>query len=211
MPLSQTLTHLCPGCQTANDHEQHASMELDGGPVTRSLLNNAFNVYRCASCGLQRRVESDLLVIDRAKDAYFQVIARDEEVEPYIAQFRALLPTSRLRVVNCRDALVEKLRLWTLGLDDVAYECVKFAMRLNQRDLEGKLVLRFDRVEDEQMLFVSLRADGPPDILPMPMRVYHRMASELNTAAYASETEVDERLARRLLRPPQPAAAPAGS
>lgn len=199
MPLSQTLTRPCPRCQTPNAYEQQASTELDGGPVTQSLVNNLFSVYRCASCGLQRRIENDLLVIDRAKDAYFQVIVSDAEVADYIAQFRGLAPGARLRVVNSRDALVEKVRLWVLGLDDVAYECVKFAMRLNQRDLEGKLVLRFDRIEDDQLLFVSLKADGPPDMLPMPMHVYHRMASELKTAAYASEPEVDERLARRLL------------
>lgn len=199
MPISQTLTAPCPGCQTPNVYEQHASLELDGGPVTRSLLTNLFNVYRCAGCGLQRRIENDLLVVDRAKDAYFQVIVRDEEVAPYIESFRQLAPGARLRVVNSRDALVEKVRLWVLGLDDVAYECVKLAMRINQRDLEGKLVLRFDRVQDEQLLFVSLKSEGPPDVLPMPMHVYHRMASQLNTAACASEPEVDERLARRLL------------
>ena len=199
MPLSQTLTRSCPRCQTTNAYEQQASTELDGGPLTQRIILNQFNVYSCASCGLERRIESDLLVIDRAQDAYFQVIVRDADVADYIAEFRGLAPGARLRVVNCRDALVEKVRLWLLGLDDVAYECVKFAMRLNQRDLEGKLVLRFDRVQDDQLLFVSLKADGPPDMLPMPMPVYHRMASELNTAAYASEPEVDERLARRLL------------
>lgn len=205
MSLSKTLTHPCPRCQTANAYELHMSIALDGGPVTESVLKNLFNVYRCASCGLQRRIDSDVLVVDRARDAYFQVILRDEDVAGYIAHFRQSAPGARLRVVNSRDALVEKLRLWAQDLDDVAYECVKFAMRINQRDLEGKLVLRFDRIEDDKLLFVSLKQDGPPDVLPMPMHVYHRMASELNTAAYATEPEVDERLARRLLMPPRPA------
>jgi hypothetical protein len=199
MSLSQTLTRACPRCQTQNTYEHHASIHLDGGAATEAVLQNTFNSCRCAGCGAQLRFESDVLVVDRARDAYFQVVARDEDVAPTLETFRAMSAAgARLRVVESRDALVEKVRVWLAGLDDVAYECVKFAMRINQGDLAGTLTLRFDRVEGDNLLFFARRPDGASGVLPMPMHVYHRMASELNTAAYAGEPEVDERLARRL-------------
>ena len=138
------------------------------------------------------------------------MVVKDDQVAKAIQDLRELAPpNSHIRVVASRHDLVEKVRLHLSKLDDVAFELAKFTMRLNQKDLAGKLNLRFDRVENDELVFIELSAQ-PPTKLRMPMKVYRNLVENLGTAKYQKEFEVDERLARKLLEAsgPKPAAPP---
>ncbi|MBS2026542.1 MAG: hypothetical protein JST54_01450 [Deltaproteobacteria bacterium] len=211
MSLSQQVSHPCPRCQTAGTMELHLSLVLDNGPVTRDVASNAFNRFRCPKCGADVPVECDVLVTNEARDLFFQVVVKDDQVAKAIADLRELAPpNSLIRVVASRHDLVEKVRLHLSKLDDVAFELAKFTMRLNQKDLAGKLNLRFDRVENDELVFIELSAQ-PPTRLRMPMKVYRTIAENFETAKYQMELEVDERLARKIMdanRPAKPAPPP---
>ena len=213
MSLSQQVTHPCPRCRVPGTMALHVSLVLDGGKVTDDVTNNRFNIFTCASCGASGAIQSDVLVTNAARDVFFQVVIRDEQVPNAIRDLRELAPpNARIRIVSGRHELVEKVRLYLAGLDDVAFEIAKFMLRVNQKDLEGKLGLFFERVENDELVFAEMTSRS---LLRLPMQVYRNVIQKFGTPKYQNELEVDQRLARRIMaanesKPPAPPTSPHG-
>lgn len=200
MALSTNIQHPCTRCGQPVDAVLHQSYVIEDDAALRALLENRFHVLDCQSCGERRPFETDFLVTSRARDMFVQVVTRDERVAEMIEAMRSMLgPGVHARIVASRNDLVEKVRLWSLRLDDVAVEVLKHFLRIQLRDLEGKTTRYFERIEGEELLFSVLSPGQPTTVMKLPLQVYRNIQRELNTGTHAGELEVDERLARRLL------------
>lgn len=201
MAISTPIQHPCPRCGKPVDAVFHQSFVLEDDAALRTVLENRFHVLECAACGERRPFEADFLVTNRERDLFVQVIVRDEKVADMIASMRSMLGDAKVhaRIVASRNDLVEKVRLWSMKLDDVAIEVVKHLLRAQLRDFEGKTQRYFEGIVGEELVFTVLSPGQPTAAMKLPLEAYRKIIRDLGTAAYARELEVDERLARKLL------------
>jgi hypothetical protein len=200
MAISTPIQHPCPRCAQPVATVLHKSFVIEDDASLRTIVENRFHLLECARCGERRPFEADFLVTNRTRELFIQVITRDEEVAVMIESMREMLGTAPVhaRIVASRDELVEKVRLWSLGLDDVAMEVVKYFMRAQLGDLEGRTQRFFEKAEGEELVFSVFQPGQPAGEMRLPLRVYHNIIRQFGTAAHAREYEVDERLARHL-------------
>jgi len=200
MSIATTIRQPCARCGEPVEAVLHKSFVIEDDASLRTIIENRFHALDCARCGERRAFEADFLVTNRARDMFVQVIGRDEEVPSTLKTMRSLVGMNVFaRVVPGRDDLVEKVKLRTLGLDDVAVEVMKHFVRIQLHDLEGKTTRRFDRVEGESFEFLVWQPGHAVHRIGLPAEVYRNAQRDLGTQAWVRELEVDERLARRLL------------
>lgn len=201
MALSTPIQYPCTRCEKPVDAVLHRSFVIEDEASLATILEQRFHVLECAACGEKRSFEADFLVTNQARDFFVQVITKDDQVAGMLETMREMIkgPGVHARIVATRNDLVEKVKLWKAGLDDVAMEVAKHFLRIQLKDLEGKTTRFFERVEGEELLFAVLSPGEPVRGMKLPLQVYRNIQRELDTASHASELEVDERLARRLL------------
>jgi len=201
MALSTPIQYPCPRCQEPVQAIMHQSFVLDDDEAIRTILEQRFHVLDCTKCGQKKHFEADFLVTDKARDLLVQVVTRDEKVAPMIEAMRTMIGDRKAhaRIVASRNELVEKVKLWSAGLDDVAIEVLKHFLRIQLKDLEGKTTRYFERQEGEELFFSVLTPGEPARGMKVPLQVYRNVQRDLDTPRFAGELEVDERIARRLL------------
>jgi hypothetical protein len=201
MALSTPIQYPCTRCGQPVDAVLHRSFVIEDEASLAAIVEQRFHVLECGGCGETRAFEADFLVTNGPRDLFVQVITRDDQVAGMIDTMREMLqgPGVHARIVASRNDLVEKVKLWKAGLDDVAMEVAKHFLRIQLKDLDGKTSRFFERVEGDELLFAVLIPGEPVRGMKLPLQVYENIRRELRTATYASELEVDERIARRLL------------
>lgn len=201
MALETPIQYPCPSCGEPVDAVLHRSYVVDDEASLQVIVEQRFHVLDCGKCGEKRAFEADFLVTNAARDFFVQVVTRDDQVESARETMREMIkdPAARVRIVASRNDLVEKVKLWKAKLDDVAMEVAKHFLRIQLKDLEGKTARFFERIEGEELVFAVLSPGEPVRGMKLPLQVYRNIQRELETARYAGELEVDERLARRLL------------
>jgi hypothetical protein len=148
------LTALCPSCGTVNDVEPRTLLFTD-------LVRRWYVVMLPAA----RVAEAERLerVVD---DAFQREFQQDREVwdQPGLV---------RRRVVFGREALREKVLLWSLGLDDGVVEALKAAMidTAMAREL-GLARMRVRAVDQKNLWF---RVEGKEDRLDVDLAAYLTM------------------------------------
>ena len=136
-----------------------------------SLLKRELNMRRC-HCGKEVEVAQDLLYHDM--DAAFQVWLKypDEDGTitlqgPALELASTVMPHYRLRIVNSRNQLIEKIRIFDDGLDDRIIEVIKFLLwgkiggdmePSEDRLFYAKFLKR--RIRKSQLAFVLLDDDN---------------------------------------------------
>lgn len=203
--------------------EIYKSFVIDSDEALRTITENRFHLVACARCGERRSFEADFLVTNQKRTMFVQVIERDDQVAGMIDAMRSMLgPGVHARIVGARYDLVEKVRLWSLGLDDAAVEVLKYIIRLQLEDLEGKTRRYFERLDGGDLLFSVVTPGQPTLATKLPMDMYRNMARQIATCGFENELEVDHRLAVRFMNmkpaaqaakaapaPPAPPPAPA--
>ncbi len=211
MSLSSRVSHPCSRCAQPVDVVIYKSFVIDSDEALQTITSNRFHLVHCTRCGELRTFEADFLVTDQKRSMFVQVIERDDQVANMIDSMRSMLGDGvYARIVPARYALVEKVRLWSQGLDDAAIEVLKYILRLQLKDLEGKTKRYFERREGEDLVFSVVTPGQPLLATKLSMDLYRKMLGQLATSGIERGLEVDERLARRFLDgPPAAKAAPA--
>ncbi len=200
MSLTSSVRRPCPECQQPLEVVVHQSLVIGDEATLQSVLENRFHVLECP-CGARRPFEVDFLLTNQRRDLLLQVTLDDAHVPEMAEAFRELLPEgpTHARIVESRAAAVEKLRLHTCGLDDVAMEVVKQLVRAQLGDLEGRLQVLFERLDGEQ-LGLSVHAPGEPvRHVALPRTAHDNAVETFGTAAWSACLEVNEALAGRIV------------
>lgn len=200
MSLTARIRRPCPECQQPLDLEVHQSLVIEDEATLQSVLENRFHVLECP-CGARRPFEVDFVLTNQRRDLLLQVTLDDAHVAEMAEAFRQLLPDAPVhaRIVESRATAVEKLRLHTCGLDDVAMELVKQLVRAQLGDTEGRLQVLFERLDGEQ-LGLSVHAEGEPvRSVAIPKTAYANAVDTFGTPAWSACLEVNEGLASRIL------------
>ena len=202
MSVSARVTYPCGRCAQPVEVELHKSFVIDSEAALRAITESRFHVLACARCGEMRPFEVDFLVTNQARDLFVQVVTRDADVAAMAAAMRSMTPSEgqvHARIVASRNQLVDKVRLWSQRLDDVAVEVVKHFIRLQIKDLAGTTQSFFERITGDDLVFATISPDRPMQATTMSLEVYRTVIRELDTAAYAGELEVDGRLAKQVM------------
>lgn len=200
MAISTTIQQPCVRCGQPVSAVLHGSFVIEDDASLHTILGDRFHLFDCGACGERRAFEADFLVTNGPRDLFVQVITKDADVPGMVKSMKEMLGGAKVhaRIVANREDLVEKVKLWSLQLDDVAIEVLKFFVRVQINDLEGKSERFFDRIEGPEVLF-RVRAPGRPvQTVKVPLLVYDNVIREMRTPEHAHDLEVDERLARRL-------------
>jgi CpXC protein len=200
MSLSSRVTHPCSRCAQPVDVVIYKSFVIDSDEALRTITQNRFHLVHCTRCGELRTFEADFLVTDQKRSMFVQVVERDDQVADMIDAMRSMLGGGvYARIVGARYDLVEKVRLWSQGLDDAAIEVLKYIIRLQLKDLEGKTKRYFERREGEDLVFSVVTPGQPVLATKLSMDLYRTMLGKLAESGIERGIEVDERLARRFL------------
>lgn len=201
MGLSRNVQYDCPRCKDPIQTVMHHSYVIEDEEALRALYEQRFHVVTCPRCKETWHFEADFLVTNAARDMFVQVICKDDKVAEMRQTFEEMVGGKGffVRIVANRSDMVEKVKIWKAGLDDVALEVLKHFLRIQIRDLEGKTNRYFEGLHEGEVVF-SIREPGQPTkVMKIPMTVYENVQRDLGTRRYKLEMEVDERLARRLL------------
>lgn len=201
MSLSSSIGQACPRCGLTQEVLVHSSLSIQDEDGLRAVVENRFNWFECSACGEQRPLELDLQVTDRRRAIVVRVVRADADVPENIAAMKSIMGDEPwfARIVKGREDLVEKFLILTERLNDAAVEVVKFLLRVQQGDLEGRAVRRFERLEGEQMIFMVHTPGRAPELYGVPFAVYQNALATTNARKHVRDFEVDERLARSLL------------
>jgi len=186
-----------------------AVWELDDTPSAELLATNRFHREGCKACGAIVGIDVDFLVIGPGR--LFQVVGADTDVAATVLSIRRIAPNVPLRIVPDRRALVEKIRLYQAGVDDVAFEIVKLLRRATLDAADPHVELRFERLEGDELVLSAFEAGVLKGVTRVPRSVLTSAMAKYDTRAYVHEPNSDERLAGKLLDVARAREADAGS
>ncbi|ADC90363.1 CpXC domain-containing protein [Mageeibacillus indolicus] len=165
----------CPYCLNEEKTTVWELIDPNEDPDLRELLlRKELQVFTCSNCGRTFRMVEPLTYIDRKLGfaAYFSPNLQSLFKQGYLRDFN-ILPDEmlsdvplhlrqneagwRLRLCPDMNSLLEKIHIFTAGLDDRLMEVVKLALAARLLSDEGKRVemLRFLACNDQEMLFIA--------------------------------------------------------
>ena len=208
MSLRVATTVTCPGCGESNSVQVVRSInsQLDAG-LKETLLKGELNILEC-KCGKRTPLAADLVFHDPVAGFFCQVCVGDESaVARGKKAFVEAGVISGRRIVRSLNALIEKVKLLDVGLEDWAIEMLKVLLLASlPTPLIDEAVL-FDGVDRERgmlnwVLFVP--GQGQPRRVSSPLASYERGLKLWRALAPGEEYEIDRAWAVEALRKVMP-------
>ncbi|HEY0250507.1 MAG TPA: CpXC domain-containing protein [Kofleriaceae bacterium] len=204
MPLPYPVSFTC-SCGTQNTGEAERSWRANDPATLERLLTNNFHRYTCTSCGRSIGLELDLLVIHHEPMWIIQVVREDAKLQSAIDSVKQMAPEAKARVVANRMELMERVRIFTAGLDDVALEIARLFREVTIVDPQPGTRLWFERVDGDQIVFTAVTPTKVLGQIKSPVAMLEKIAREYQTARYAQFSIVDRGLAIKITEAPKPA------
>ena len=186
MSVTGTVSVVCPGCGTAHECKLVQSINARTAPDDkRRLLAGELNACACA-CGRRTQLAATVVFHDPDADVLYQVCLGDEaEVAEAEDVMRSVGGAGARRIVPSLNALVEKVKLLDVGLDDRAIEMTKVLLLASRPQPDLDLVLLFDAVDRgagvvQWLLFDPSRT--APVRLASPVVAYERLVERARRA-----------------------------
>ena len=218
MSLFKTTTLSCPACRADNAFETAASVNADRRPdLRRAILDDEFQRLACQRCGTPLRVAPDFTLQDASRGLWIAALPLTELADWPAAEARvratfdesfgpaaskgaqAIGEGLRLRVTFGWAALREKLAIAEAGLDDAVVELAKALILKSGQPmpLERGTELRFERVDDDQLVFSWLLAsdESPGPSLTLARSVYDEIEADLGEGGEGAWRGLQARLA----------------
>jgi hypothetical protein len=206
MSITEDLPWTCR-CGTANVSRARKSWALGQGyedaVALATVIDDTFHRFPCTQCGFQAVVDRDLLLIHHDQKWAIQVAHNEGEVVGLGEALARGFAGYRTRVVGDRRALVERARLLSRGIDDVAIECVRYFVRVNQgihfaNEPRNRVLL--ERIEADCLVWSVWMPGKPPGTLKTPLAVLNNVMARYGTARHLAGPFVDELLVRELMQ-----------
>lgn len=167
-PYVETLR--CPECGRSAEFTCYSSVNATHDPALKgALLRGDLTTFTCQACGHPTNVSFDLLYHDMRRKRFIWLKYPDEGVPPAVdprtEPMFELAEGYTFRLVTSLNELLEKIRLFDDGYDDVAMEVLKLLASVSdQIDLAHPLL--YDHTErslfgKRSLVLVELIEEGP--------------------------------------------------
>lgn len=149
----------CIRCGSLQTITVHDSINVREEPALKAeVLDGSAFVWECAQCGARNLVRSQTLYHDPDERLMIWLTLGSEELEERVrAAYGGMeeLKGYTARFVDDAGSLIEKVKIFDAGLDDVVMELTKYVVRM---ELRGSMRERADELASAPFKF--LRLDG---------------------------------------------------
>jgi hypothetical protein len=156
----------------------HDSVNVREEPSLKAqVLDGSAFVWECPHCGAKNLVRSQTLYHDPDEKLMVWLTYGSEELEARVGAAYAGLPEMKdytLRFVDDAGSLIEKVKIFDAGLDDVVMEMTKYVTRM---ELCGSLKDRADEISKAPFKFLRLDGADGEITLAYPMDGQMQMAA----------------------------------
>lgn len=191
-PIQNNIT--CRGCGRQQDFIVWNTLNVTLDPDRKGeLVRGELTRFVCEKCGWAGDVVYPLLYHDMNQQLMIWLVPPAGKTETSKLPHGGMMRDYRLRLVNNRNELIEKILIFDAGLDDQVVECFKMVLRARSaqenRPLKGMLL--FANVEEgagqkRVICLEHLTQDGI-GTLKVPFEIFERtrdlMADRLPSAA----------------------------
>ncbi|WP_270737808.1 CpXC domain-containing protein [Streptococcus anginosus] len=128
----------CPSCGEANSFERYDRIDVSKTPQFRTaLIDWELFKFTCNHCGHQLIIDYPTLYVDKENKAIIQYLpsnCSDVGSVPSIKEHAAEFDTSKYkcRVITNLEDFVEKVQIFSEGMDDKAIEFMKYLKSSNE-------------------------------------------------------------------------------
>ena len=162
----------CPKCGATFSAPVYNSINLSEMPEMKSqLLSGELFLAECPQCGFKRLLKYPMVVLDPDSGMILCLSSSDLKVDELPAGY------SLGRQVREAGELIEKLKIFDAGLDDIVMEMCKF---VTLQELGKDVGLKFYRIDgaDSEITF-TYPENGRMEMLSVGFNVYEDCASIL--------------------------------
>lgn len=174
----------CSSCSERHSVQVFSSVNISESPELKSkVLDGSLFVWECPHCGTLNLIKSQTLYHDPSERLMVWITAADSELESRIAATYSKveeLSSYTARFVCDAGELIEKVKIFDAGLDDIAMEMCKYITRLemSQKDKAREAAianapfkfLRLDGADNEIHLAYPL--NGQMEMVAIGFNVY---------------------------------------
>lgn len=167
LPLTETID--CPLCGAAIPFSSYQSVNVTNDPELKDrLLQRQLNRYRCRNCGREGEVIHDCLYHDMKSKTLIWLKLPDDGMNLAIDSsanvFIGLTEDYRFRLVGSLDELIEKVKIFDDGYDDITMAIFTFMISVGKHiDTTKRLFYYRTRnpfIGKKQIEFVEVNSDG---------------------------------------------------
>ena len=198
----------CPGCGAVNKSRMWIGMEASADPeLRRRILDETLFDWKCPDCGAGAQMIYPCLYCDRENG--FLVCLSPNGRTPAVREAEQRLPEFpgvKKRLVDSAAALKEKILIFEAGLDDLAVEMVKLALReLVEKKRAAAADRAFYLAKSGELDYIGfemfLSGVEKPVYQGVRMEVYRKAVQVAQSSGFADEgfQQVDAALAQTLL------------
>lgn len=180
MPAIQKLTRTCKKCGRVHEMEFPSSVNAASSPeLKEKTADGSLFTWTCPHCGELNLVDSPFLYHDPTGKLMILLtrasVKTDELPEGYTG-----------RLVRSAGELIEKIRIFDSGLDDIVMELCKY---VTLSEMGKTLALKFFKIDgaDSEMTF-TYPEDGNMQMLAVGFNVYEDCAGILRRNPSIRET-----------------------
>ena len=153
-------TSVCSRCGESTDVPVYSSMNVEEMPELKAkVLDGSAFVWQCPHCGTLNLIQYQTLYHDPSEKMMVWLTRGSEELEEQVrAAYSKLegLDEYTMRFVDDAGSLIEKIKIFDAGLDDLAMEMTKYVTKLEICES------RKERAEDIMAApFKFLKMSGP--------------------------------------------------
>ena len=179
---SHSLQNLsCQYCKRSAEADIYTSVNRQEDPeLLEELTSGRLFVWQCPHCGGSNLVQRPFMYHDPAGRHMIWLCTEDGVEERVSQMFRddETLSAYTARVVDSVGDLIEKVKIFDAGLDDIVVEMVKYVTRLEIGvEAKGLRFLRTDGADNE--ITLAYPKDGQMEMLAVGFNVYEDCAGIL--------------------------------
>ena len=196
MSLNELKTINCPKCGGSNKVLIYQSINPnDDYTLRRDLLNESLFIYKCNHCNFSARLTYPILYNDVKNRFMVYFIPNSEKqhlTERILEKENISTPYITKRLVTTFNDFKEKIIILETGLDDMAIELTKLALRvdINRNKNVDAREGYFCSYEDTNLGFTFFtREDRVPFIANTQMQVYLKSKNIVKTLARKEKLE----------------------
>ena len=159
-----TVSLVCSKCAQAFEAESYTSVNVDENPELKArVMNGSLFLHECPHCGTLNLARGTMLYHDPAQKLLICLSDRDlsatEVPEGYVC-----------RLVSEVGALIEKVKIFDAGLDDIAIELCKYVTRMELgKDVDLKF---FGAGGADGEITLTYPSEGKMEMLAIGYNVY---------------------------------------
>lgn len=180
------MTAVCARCGERNDVETFTAVNASSSPELKAaLLDGSLFVWECPHCGTHNLLRSPLLYHDPAQNLMVWLTYGDRALEEKAAATIGTLDGMDgyvLRFVDDAGSLIEKVKIFDAGLDDMAVELCKHVTKMelasgSRQEIAADGPMRFlDIGGADNEITLAYPSNGRMEMVRIGMNVYEDCA-----------------------------------